>query len=109
MILRGGYEDDEEDEGSGWKHVSVVFVKDDVAGIFARSTRGEKEFKDFTINQRTAVGVARYIQDPLIEFAGTYMCTCFAAEVHSRVDTMLLCVWIYLWPSRDRCPFWNVP
>lgn len=70
MCDRGGEFDDEDEEDSSWKHVSVAFMKDDVAGIFARSSRGEKEFQDFTVNQRTAVGLARYLQDPLVEFAG---------------------------------------
>lgn len=42
-----------------------------MACIFARSTRGEKEFADFSVNQRAAVALARYLQDPLVEFAGT--------------------------------------
>lgn len=65
---RGEYDDEEEEDM--WKHCGVIFVKDDVATIFARSPRGQKEFGEFKINQRAAVGLARYMQDPLLEFAG---------------------------------------
>lgn len=47
-------------------------VKDDVARIFSRSVRAEKEFPDFSVNQRAAVAVARYLQDPLVEMAGGF-------------------------------------
>lgn len=66
---RGEFEDADE-ERYVWKHCAVIFAKDDVATIFARSPRGQKEFPEFVINQRAAVGLARYVQDPLVEFAG---------------------------------------
>lgn len=62
--------DDEDEEGDVWRTCAIAPVKDDVACIFARSTRGEKEFSDFSVNQRAAVALARYLQDPLVEFAG---------------------------------------
>lgn len=65
-----GYEEDEEEEVDKWKHCALAPAKDDVAAIFARSTRGEKEFPEFSVNQRAAVALARYLQDPLVEFAG---------------------------------------
>lgn len=68
---RDEYDDEDEDEDrENWEHCSLAPANDDVASIFARSTRGEKEFPDFSVNQRAAVGLARYLQDPLIEFAG---------------------------------------
>lgn len=63
-------EDEDEEEVDKWKHCALAPAKDDVASIFARSTRGEKEFPDFSVNQRAAVALARYLQDPLVEFAG---------------------------------------
>ncbi len=62
--------DDEDEEEEVWKNCDMAPVKDDVACVFARSTRGEKEFPEFTVNQRAAVALARYLQDPLVEFAG---------------------------------------
>ncbi|CAN0054949.1 unnamed protein product, partial [Ectocarpus fasciculatus] len=69
---RGDYDDEDEEEEEVWKQCSLAPVKDDVACIFARSTRGEKEFADFSVNQRAAVALARYLQDPLVEFAGMW-------------------------------------
>ncbi|CAM9648035.1 unnamed protein product, partial [Ascophyllum nodosum] len=66
------YLDEEDSEKDLWKHCAMLPVKDDVASIFARSPRGEKEFPDFAINQRAAVAVGRYLQDPLVEFAGMW-------------------------------------
>lgn len=63
-------EEDDEEETDKWDHCALAPVKDDVASIFARSTRGEKEFPDFSVNQRAAVALARYLLDPLVEFAG---------------------------------------
>lgn len=68
---RGDFDDDEEDDDK-WKHCTVVPVRDDVASIFGRSTRGEKEFAEFSVNQRAAVSLARYLQDPLVEMAGEW-------------------------------------
>ncbi|CAN0380457.1 unnamed protein product, partial [Hapterophycus canaliculatus] len=69
--FRDEYDDDEEEEeDTSWKQCTIAPVKDDVASIFARSSRGEKEFADFSVNQRAAVALARYLQDPLVEFAG---------------------------------------
>ncbi|CBN78798.1 GTB1; RNA binding / hydrolase, acting on ester bonds, also similar to transcription elogantion facto [Ectocarpus siliculosus] len=68
---RGDYDDQDEEE-EVWKQCSLAPVKDDVACVFARSTRGEKEFADFSVNQRAAVALARYLQDPLVEFAGMW-------------------------------------
>ena len=67
------YLDEEDSEKDLWKHCAMLPVKDDVASIFARSPRGEKEFPDFAINQRAAVAVGRYLQDPLVEFAGGWV------------------------------------
>lgn len=69
-IGRGQEFDDEDEEEDMWKECAVVPIKDDVAGIFARSSRGEKEFGEFSINQRAAVALGRYLQDPLVEIAG---------------------------------------
>lgn len=71
VYFRGDFDDDEEEEDP-WKHCSVVSSKDDVASVFARSVRGEKEFEEFAVNQRAAVALARYLQDPLVEIAGGY-------------------------------------
>eukprot|EP00903_Cladosiphon_okamuranus_P017486 g16106.t1 len=65
-------EEDEEEVTDKWTNCALAPVKDDVASIFARSTRGEKEFPDFSVNQRAAVALARYLQDPLVEFAGMW-------------------------------------
>lgn len=62
-----------------WKQCSVVPIKDDVACIFARSSRGEKEFPEFSINQRAAVALGRYLQDPLMEIAGGWVAVCINA------------------------------
>lgn len=73
---REDYDEEDEEEGADiWKHCAMAPARDDVASIFARSTRGEKEFPDFSVNQRAAVALARYLQDPLVEFAGKYICT----------------------------------
>eukprot|EP00939_MAST-03C_sp_MAST-3C-sp1_P000019 g19.t1 len=48
----------------------VHFVDDTVAQIFATSTRGKKEFKDFAPGMKIAVGLARFAFSPLEEYAG---------------------------------------
>ncbi|CAM9967077.1 unnamed protein product, partial [Laminaria digitata] len=67
------FDDEDEDEDQQWKQCSVVPIKDDVASIFARSSRGEKEFPEFSTNQRGAVALGRYLQDPLVEIAGGWV------------------------------------
>jgi transcription elongation factor SPT6 len=55
-----------------WDVCEVVLALEDVAQIFARSPRGEKEFPDYHPNLRTAACLARCIQDPLVEYAGMW-------------------------------------
>lgn len=84
--------DDEDEEADVWKTCAVAPVKDDVACIFARSTRGEKEFAEFSVNQRAAVALARYLQDPLVEFAGDLLLLLFLL-------VLLLFVFVFLFLS----------
>ncbi|TIA79740.1 hypothetical protein E3P98_03101 [Wallemia ichthyophaga] len=47
----------------------VILVHDDVARIFQHSKRAEVEFGQLPITGRYCVGLARYVQSPLNEFA----------------------------------------
>ncbi|CAM9740140.1 unnamed protein product, partial [Phaeothamnion confervicola] len=75
----GGDDDDDEDydvadddEEAGEWRCGMVFARDDAARIFSMSTRGKNEFPDYHANLRLAVGLARYVQDPLTELAGMW-------------------------------------
>ena len=47
----------------------VIYVHDDVARLFQHSKRAEEEFSALPMNAKYCVGLARYVQSPLNEFA----------------------------------------
>ncbi|KAJ9098469.1 hypothetical protein QFC19_006336 [Naganishia cerealis] len=50
------------------KQVPLIFVADDVARIYMNSQRAEQENPGWPAHARYALGLARYVQDPLNEF-----------------------------------------
>ena len=55
-----------------WDMPTFAFVDDNVAQLFARSPRGKREFPEFSVQLRGAVGLARYAKDPLAEIASIW-------------------------------------
>lgn len=49
--------------------VPVIFVQDEVARLAQHSTRLEKEFQAYSQTARYCIGLARYAQHPLNEYA----------------------------------------
>lgn len=50
------------------KTVYYLIVNEAGASVYSASKEGEEEFPDFTVEQRSAVSIARRCQDPLVEF-----------------------------------------
>lgn len=50
------------------KQIPLIFVADDVARIYMNSQRAEQENPGWPAHARYALGLARYVQDPLNEF-----------------------------------------
>ena len=60
------------DEGWGNQQsfdTPVIYVRDEVARIYQHSKRGEDEFAALPAIARYCVGLARYVQSPLNEYA----------------------------------------
>lgn len=49
--------------------IPVVYVRDEVARMYQHSERASKEFVGFSDVQKYCVGLARYTQNPLNEYA----------------------------------------
>ncbi|RHZ10817.1 hypothetical protein DYB31_004926 [Aphanomyces astaci] len=54
------------------EYLHVTFVKDDVARMYAKSKRAEVEFPEEMEGTRAAVGVARYLRNPLSELCAIW-------------------------------------
>ncbi len=50
------------------KEVSYLIVNESGASVYSASKEGALEFPDYTVEQRSAVSIARRCQDPLVEF-----------------------------------------
>ena len=50
------------------RKVYYLIVNEAGASVYSASKEGEEEFPDFTVEQRSAVSIARRCQDPLVEF-----------------------------------------
>ncbi|KAL5532712.1 SPT6 [Sanghuangporus sanghuang] len=50
-------------------NIPVIYCFDEVARLYQHSKRGEDEFPELLILQRYCVGLARYVQSPLNEYA----------------------------------------
>lgn len=55
-------------EGKGKKY-PIMYVNDEVARIYQHSKRAEDEYGRLPLTARYCVGLARYVQSPLIEYA----------------------------------------
>ena len=49
------------------KKLSYIIVNEAGASVYSASKEGAEEFPDFTVEQRSAVSIARRMQDPLVE------------------------------------------
>lgn len=61
-------------DGNGWGNskafdIPVIYVHDDVARIYQHSKRAAQEFTALSPTAKYCVGLARYVQSPLNEFA----------------------------------------
>ncbi|ETV91485.1 hypothetical protein H310_14007 [Aphanomyces invadans] len=54
------------------EYLHVTFVKDDVARMFAKSKRAEVEFPEEMEGTRAAIGLARYLRNPLSELCAIW-------------------------------------
>lgn len=50
------------------REVFYLIVNESGASVYSASKEGAEEFPDFTVEQRSAVSIARRTQDPLVEF-----------------------------------------
>ncbi|KAI0035919.1 transcription elongation factor SPT6 [Vararia minispora EC-137] len=60
---------DEEKINYEFSHIPVVYAQDEVARIYQHSKRAEDEFTSFAPIAKYCVGLARYLQSPLNEYA----------------------------------------
>lgn len=72
-VLRGSTD---VNDGSSWGqhgeegfNIPVIYVHDDIARIYQHSKRAENEFSALSPTAKYCVGLARYVQNPLNEFA----------------------------------------
>ncbi|KAG9413541.1 hypothetical protein AC1031_012771 [Aphanomyces cochlioides] len=54
------------------EYLHVTFLKDDVPRMFARSKRAEMEFPEEMEGTRAAIGLARYLRNPLSELSALW-------------------------------------
>ena len=69
-----GYDDEygDDDEEDQLFNPDVLLVKDDVARIFGSSTRAKKMFPEILPGGASAICLARFVQDPLAEYANMW-------------------------------------
>lgn len=70
-VLQGKPSQGQGQEG-GWQQtfeIPVIYIHDDVARIYQHSHRAAEEFSGLSSNAKYCVGLARYVQSPLNEFA----------------------------------------
>lgn len=60
---------EEQQEATDKAGIKVIYVHDDVARLFQNSKRANAEFGELTLVARYCLGLARYVQSPLLEFA----------------------------------------
>lgn len=73
-ILSGSGDEENGESGSGWApaqafDIPAIYVNDDVARIYQHSKRAADEFGALSPTAKYCVGLARYTQSPLNEFA----------------------------------------
>ncbi|KAG5175016.1 hypothetical protein JKP88DRAFT_265969 [Tribonema minus] len=71
---------DDDFDGRDWTTCEAHLIRDDVARIFATSERGRQEFSEAHENLRSAVSLARMMQEPLAEY--TNMWTSMESFLH---------------------------
>ena len=54
-------------EAEQWRHLSYMIVSEAGASVYSASKLGAEEFPQFDVNLRSAVSIARRLQDPLAE------------------------------------------
>jgi transcription elongation factor SPT6 len=62
-------EEDEDDNDEALAKIEVVMVNDEVARLYHASDRAIEEFPNLVPNTRYCVGLARYLRNPLLEYA----------------------------------------
>ena len=62
----------------------VYFVDDEVPRMFSVSSRGKKEFPNSDLNVKLAIGLARFVQNPLSEYAA--LCSMDNCEELKNLD-----------------------
>lgn len=60
---------EERQEAHEKAEIKIIYVHDDVARLFQNSKRANAEFGELTLVARYCLGLARYVQSPLCEFA----------------------------------------
>ncbi|EQC38455.1 hypothetical protein SDRG_04163 [Saprolegnia diclina VS20] len=54
------------------EYLHVTFLKDDVARMYSKSKRAEAEFPEESTGMRAAIGLARYLRNPLAELSSMW-------------------------------------
>lgn len=60
----------EEPQNEQALNIPVYYIQDDVARVYQHSDRARREFPQLSPMARYCIGLARYAQSPLTEFAG---------------------------------------
>lgn len=56
----------------GRDYFHIAFIRDDIAKLYSKSKRAEKELPDDSEGTRAALSIARFMQNPLSEIAGLW-------------------------------------
>jgi transcription elongation factor SPT6 len=68
-VLQGKHLQGQESSWQQTFDIPVIYVSDDVARIYQNNQRAAEEFTGFSLNAKYCVGLARYAQSPLNEYA----------------------------------------
>ncbi len=87
-------------------NIPTIFVNDDVARIYQHSKRAADEFSALSPTAKYCVGLARYVQSPLNEFAALgpdISAISFDEETQQLVSEIAYC-WAFHSNAFYRCP-----
>jgi transcription elongation factor SPT6 len=75
--------------------IPLIYIRDDVARLYQHSKRAAEEFSTFSLTAKYCVGLARYAQNPLNEFAalGADITAITFDEEDQHLVRVLPCQW----------------
>lgn len=101
--------EEERQESLDAAEIKTIYVHDDVARLFQNSKRATTEFGELALVARYCLGLARYAQSPLCEFASlgqdltaiTYDASQKLVSIHTIFSSMLLLILVPVARSQE--------